>query len=358
MIRQLRRLTHTVARAHAPAIAVYAEARDSNRLELRVAAEQGFEGVACVDDAARAALLYCDAWREHGDGWARNAARGLLRFLLYMQEEDGGFVNFVEDWDGQKNLHGPSSVPTGRPWTDRAMHALARGSATFGAGDYEAAFRRGLPWLDRPTPYLDVRAVAVLAALDWWAATGASEVAERAVAWAEEIAASRLGDLLPDLRDEPRVHLWGHPQEVALARAGRAFDRPDLVRIARASAETIWVPQVARAFEAPTTLPFSVSCGVLALSAVADATHESRYAEHAELARDWFRGRNAAGLPIYDRRRGLVYDGIDDGQINRNSGAESNIEGALALFDSLPWEVYRRGRPAPLPIVERVEASP
>jgi hypothetical protein len=29
----------------------------------------------------------------------------------------------------------------------------------------------------------------------------------------------------------------------------------------------------------------------------------------------------------------MVYDGIDHGQVSRNSGAESNIEGALALLN-------------------------
>ena len=35
---------------------------------------------------------------------------------------------------------------------------------------------------------------------------------------------------------------------------------------------------------------------------------------------------------MYDRRRGLVYDGVDEGRVSRNSGAESNIEGALVLL--------------------------
>ena len=357
MIRQLRRLTGGVARAAASALAVYAEAREDG-FELRVAAEQGFEGVACLDDTARAAGLYCDVWRRHGYGWARDAAKGMLRFVTYMQEEDGRFTNFVLNWEGRKNLTGSSSAPGGWPWTARAMHALACAMATFGGSEYEARFRRGLPWLDQPTPYLDGRAVCVLAALEWWVATGAAEAGDRAVSWAEEIAASRLGDVLPDVAGNPEVHLWGHLQETALARVGRAFDRPDLTRAAQASAEAVWVPRVTRAFEAPTTMPFDVSCAVLGLSAVAEATGEARYAEQAELARDWFRGRNAAGHPMYDRRRGLVYDGIDDGRINRNSGAESNVEGALALFDSLPWELYRRSHQLRLSAVTRGRPAP
>ncbi|HEX3247636.1 MAG TPA: hypothetical protein VHX16_19670, partial [Chloroflexota bacterium] len=221
-------------------------------------------------------------------------------------------------------------------------HALAHGAATFGAAEYAERFERGLPWLDRSTSYLDVRADAILAVLEYWAATGATGAAERALAWAQEIAASRLGDLLPDVPGCPDIHLWGHMQEAALARVGQTFDRMDLVDVARAGAEALFVPRVARAFEAPTTLPFDVSCAVLGLSAVAEATGQARYAKQAELARRWFRGRNAAHCPMYDRRRGLVYDGIDDGCINPNSGAESNIEGALALFDSLPWYAYGR----------------
>jgi hypothetical protein len=65
---------------------------------------------------------------------------------------------------------------------------------------------------------------------------------------------------------------------------------------------------------------------------VARATGEARYAEAAERGREWLRGRNTASQPVCDVRRGLIYDGIDDGRVSRNSGAGSNIEGALALL--------------------------
>jgi hypothetical protein len=341
LIRQLSQLTQPVPAAgpDALALAVYAEVRPGG-FERRVAAEQGFEGVACVDDAARAAVLYCQIWRQKRFPWARTAAEGLLRFVAFMQDEDGRFANFILGWDGQKNLLGSSSVPGGWPWQTRAMHALAHGVAAFGRAEYVEHFERGLPWIEQPSPYLDTRAVCVLAALEYWAATGAGAIAERAVAWAEEIAANRLGDLLPDAPGQADIHLWGHLQEAALAQAGQAFGRSDLVRRARVSAELVFVPRVGQAFEAHQTLPFEVSSAVQGLAAVAQASGEPRYAEQARLAREWFNGRNAAQRPIYDRKRGLVYDGIDAGHISENSGAESNIEGALALLDSLPWGEY------------------
>jgi hypothetical protein len=35
---------------------------------------------------------------------------------------------------------------------------------------------------------------------------------------------------------------------------------------------------------------------------------------------------------VYDRRAGRVHDGIDNGVLNRCSGAEANIVGAQALL--------------------------
>ena len=51
----------------------------------RSAREQGFEGVACVDDAARAIVMYCQIWRRWRSPVARLAAHRLLGFLAHMQ---------------------------------------------------------------------------------------------------------------------------------------------------------------------------------------------------------------------------------------------------------------------------------
>jgi hypothetical protein len=122
-------------------------------------------------------------------------------------------------------------------------------------------------------------------------------------------------------------------QEATLADTGRALGQRDLVERARASAESVLLPAVDTGFNFARVLPFDVSCAVAGLAAVARATSDERYATAAARGRLWFHGRNTAARPVYDRRRGLVYDGIDDGQVSRNSGAESNIEGALALLD-------------------------
>lgn len=345
MIRQLDRLLRPVPALGADvlALAIYAHPEGADFL-LPPAAESGYEGVACVDDAARAALLYTEAWRRRGSPWARETAEGLLRFTCAMQLEDGAFVNFIADWDGNRQLDTPTSRPGGGPWQARAMHALARAVAVFGGRPWARAFEAGIPRLLDPTPYLDITALSAIAMLEYWEATASPEAARHALAGSEEIAAARVGSVLPDRAGSPDVHLWGHLQEAALARVGAAFGRPDLVQAAARSADAILVPAVARAFAGPRTIAFDVSSTVAGLDAVAAATGDQRYASLADSARAWFDGRNAAGRPVYDRERGLVRDGIDGDVVNENSGAESNIEGGLALIDSLPWAQIEAAR--------------
>lgn len=338
MIRQLSLLLRPVPALGSGALALATYAHPTGpQFDLRPAAESGYEGVACVDDAARAALLYTEIWRRHGLPWAREAAEGLLRFTGAMQLEDGAFVNFIAGWDGEPQLTTPTSRPGGGPWQARAMHALARGMTVFGAGTYAAAFEAGTPALAEPTPYLDIRALSAIVMLEYWQATAAPSAAAQALAWAEAIAATHVGDLLPDRAGSEDIHLWGHLQEAALARIGTAFGHNDLVRAAARSADAVLVPAAERGFAGPRSLAFDVSCTIAGLDAVATATGEMRYFSAAASARAWFDGRNAAQQPVYDRARGLVRDGIDGGRLSENSGAESNIEGGLALLDALPW---------------------
>jgi hypothetical protein len=336
-LRQLHRLTRTVASAgqEVHAIAVYAEAVETDDhlpLVVRSAHEQGVEGVACVDDAARAIVLYCGLWRRQRLPVARTAANKLLRFVAHMQDADGRFSNFILDWSGRRNRVGHTSYPGGPPWQARALHALACGLAAFGDDEWDERFSRALPWLDDAIPYLDVRAVCVLAVLEHWRARGDAASAERAIAWSREIAGYTSGRGLLNAAGVQPIHLWGHLQEAALADTGAALGQVDLVDCARASAEALLLPAVDSCFDFGQVLPFDVSCTVAGLAAVGRATTDQRYAAAAERGRQWFSGRNTAARPVYDARRGMVYDGIDSGQVSRNSGAESNIEGALALL--------------------------
>ena len=332
MIRQIQRLTHAVP-ALGPgvsAIAIYSEATPRGMRDT-CATESGFEGVACVDDSARLASLYIALWRNSEEPFWRAAAMETLAFVRAMQTPEGWFVNFISTWEGTKNMVGRTSADPYGPWLARACHALADGASAFGDRDCAAAFERAMPWLDETTPYLDVRAVGLLAALRYGEATGSGAAIERALLWAGEIYASRWHGILPDMRGSSTVHLWGHLQECALADAGAYFGRAEWIEAARTSAERLLIPAVDLEFPGPTSIAFDVSCAVRGLQAVGKATGDGRYTKYADLGRTWFDGRNAASLPVFDRQRGLTYDGIDFGRVSQNSGAETNIEAGLAF---------------------------
>jgi hypothetical protein len=334
VLRQLARLTVPVesAGARACAIAVYADATD----RTLPAADRGFEGVACVDDAARALILLTDVWSATGLSRMREWSLGLLDFLLYMQQDDGRFVNFISNWSGERNRHGVTSFAGGGFWHARGVRALARAAVVLGEERARAALDRGLAHIRgaRDVP-ADVRSIHVLAAVELLRAGMFPELRDVLPRWCDEIAACRRDGVLLDNPDEQAPHLWGHQQEGVLAEAGEFLGREDLIAVARNSALLYLAPQIDPGFDAPTVQPYGVASAVYSTERLRRVTDEPRFDELWRMARAWFDGRNPARRAVYDRAEGRVYDGIDDGVLNVHSGAESNVVGGQALLDQV-----------------------
>lgn len=342
MLRQLWRLTRAVGGEGTgmSAPAVYAERRvDGWRIEH--AKETGYEGVACVDDAARLAVLLLGAYERHRFPGALAWAEGTLEFVKHMQQPDGSFANFVLDWKGAPNLTGPTSHPGGLAWLSRAMRALARAYKVIGVEEYRERYYAALERLPREIPYRDVTAVAVLSGLEMHEARPDPELLDLIGEWCAQIMSCMQNGVLLNEPQHPRPHLWGFIQPAALCRASTALAVPEWVEPARTTASAYLEPIVEQQFRWRRTMPYDVSSTVMNFDALHAATGESRYRALAGQSRAWFHGRNATSEPVYDPLRGMVFDGIDGDRVNLNSGAESNIEGALALFDELPWHEYR-----------------
>jgi len=320
------------AGARACAISVYANDED----RALAARDRGFEGVACVDDAARATVLFLDLWRDTGDRRLRDWATGLVDFVLYMQRDDGRFYNFIHDSDGTINTDGPTSYAGSTFWQARAVRALAKAHLALRDDRFAVPLARGFAFAtENPAPP-DVRAIQVLGALDLLRMGLTPVVRETLERWCDEIAECRTGDVLlnsPDERNTP--HLWGHVQEGALAEAAVVLDRPELLEIARRSAAALITPQIEAGFPEATVQPYDVAAAVYVMDRLYQATNEAAYAKWRDHARAWFDGRNSAEKPVYDRENGRVQDGIDEGRLNPHSGAESNIVGAQALFHDI-----------------------
>jgi hypothetical protein len=351
VLRQLARLGHAVPSLSpkAWAVAVYASASDTKV----VAREAGFEGVACVDDAARALELYCELWRRTRLDWTRDWCEGLLEFVLALQEKDGRWVNFIRDWDGEPNRVGRTSVAGGEFWQARAMLSLAKAARVLDDPRIESALSRGLPYLiESPAPS-DVRALHVLAALEMCRDGARQELRPVMSTWCDEIVACASdGVLMNSSMERGEPHLWAHFQESALAKASGVLHRPELLEVAARSADRLFIDIIDTRFDRPLTSPFDVATTYDVMRRLAKAQGDPKYATLADEALDWFNGRNPAGRPVYDRVKGRVADGIDEGTLNDHSGAESNIVGAQTLLIEVAsgaphWALAEVRGPAP-----------
>jgi hypothetical protein len=331
VLRQLARLTRPVSAAgpRALAIAVYSDSAG----QTFAARETGSEGVACVDDTARALVLLTDLWVATGNGRLRAWAVGLLDFLLYMHDGAGGWFNFIHSWDGDRNTDGLTSIAGSNFWQARATVALASAVPRLGIVEIRPALFASLRLAAETSPPADVRALHVLAAVEMLRLEPDAWLANQLGAWCDELQHHRVGDILMNSPDERgRPHLWGHVQEGALADAAGLLDRPDLLEVARRSAGEVFEPVIESGFDLPHVHPYDVQSAIFVMDRLAAATGDRRYAELARKGRAWFGGRNPAGSPVYDRERGRVADGVDQGVINAHSGAEANISGGLALL--------------------------
>src|SRR5512141_1440642 len=89
--------------------------------------DAGDEGIACVDDVARASVVYLHQSVSRHDSTSLARARSLLKFIMLMQTRDGEFYNFIRS-DYSVNREGRTSVKSFGWWAGRALWALSFGS--------------------------------------------------------------------------------------------------------------------------------------------------------------------------------------------------------------------------------------
>ncbi len=354
----LQHLTRDVVVASRPARAITLYANAPDYRPTGSPQRDGSEGIASVDDAARAAVLYLHAFEESGDPRARDAARGLLEFVASMEQGDGEFLNFV-DTTGRPNRTATSSRKSMSYWAARSIWALGEAHRVF-RNAYPEGLRDLGPPLDRAVARLarDVDAGRLIGG----SATATSEAllgllalqrADPTPARAE--LAARTARLLVPLGtgkwgarvDSPTSawHAWGTRSVAALVTASVLLGRPELLAAAKQEADELW-SRFLLAAQIPSEIApdgsarwfpqiaYGIGSVAEGFVALADATGDRRYAVMGGLTAAWLLGGNVAGVPMYDVKSGRTFDGIDgpaSARVNRNAGAESAVEALLAL---------------------------
>jgi uncharacterized protein YyaL (SSP411 family) len=333
VLRHLQRLTDSFVHQGEciPYIHVYARPLGPGReppLAFITAEQSGPEGLGCVDDAARAALLALSVHEKTGCTAALHLARAWLDFVTYMQEPNGGFVNFILDAAGTKNRDGLTSYPGGPWWTARARWALARAWRCTGDEEYHRrATRGGFAWTDN----LKVLAVQVLALLELYEPQRDAQLARRILRRCDAIVASG-PNYVRDRTGQRIVALWGYHQLQALAQAGHLLGRPDYLAACAMTVTHLVVPVIAGGFyhvyprQREPQCAYDISALALGLADLYRATGGRQYRALALRCIAWLDGANVAGRAVYDRDTGRCADGVKVNRVSTHCGAESAIE--------------------------------
>ncbi len=339
------------------------------------------EGFACVDDAARAIILLSEHLKSGHNDDVLLRTKKLIEFVLYMQNANGYFNNFI--WqDGSINTSYRTSLAEMNWWSFRALWALEVAhelvlSDRDLASRIDDAIRNVIVNIKRDISLTDFRievvdtievptwlphkyaadqaAVAIIALLPHYKRSGDGQVLEIINALASGIMQMQKGDAdnYPYgmfLSWKNLWHAWGNSQAYALLLAGEQLDQPEYTRSALIEidyfipyllnsgfSDSILIKRESDGFsEIKKTrfpqIPYGIRPMVYAASEAFRVTGDQRYLALSARLKSWFFGQNDAAKIIYDQDSGRTYDAIiSDTEINMNSGAESTIEGLLAI---------------------------
>lgn len=320
-------------------VLVYAEPSAQDGLyHCVVAQDMGHEGIACVDDTARAALLALGVYERTRSRRALDLGRRWLTFVEYMQYPDGSFANFIRNAAGVRNASGPTSYRGGYAWSMRALWALGRAFRLTGDRQY---LERFLACQLDPTQDGKVNAVLALANLEVYAREPSRERHDTIIDHCQRIPGAEQ-DYFRDQPNSDVVHFWGYHQLHAVAETARVLDQPELLKSCRHTVATLIEPDVRARFwyafpdrDPNGVCAYTVTPIVQGLASMYRATGAKKYRELALQGCAWFYGRNDARTKMYDPTTGRCRDGITDGIASRNYGAESSIEAGFAELERL-----------------------
>ncbi len=370
----------------------YADARDGGTFERVGGGEYDpvtdtwSQGAFNADDVSRAAIVYLRHWQQFDDTSSRDTAFDLLRGLTYMQTVSGPNTGNVVLWMQPDGTLNPSAEPVELPdpsdsgpsyWLARTVWALGEGYAAFQdadpafAGFLQDRMNLSLDALDRQVliRYGEYQTVDGLQRPAWLIADGADASAEavyglaayveatgdtRARAalqqFSEGIALMSAGDartwpfgaIQPWALSRSVWHSWGDQMSGSLARSSAVLDDESLLDtairqnanltphlLAGSGPDHSWQPGPTNRSQ----IAYGVDATMQNLLAVSEESGEASFRDLAGFAGSWYFGNNPAGEPMYVPETGVTYDGVEfNGDINRNSGAESAIHGQLSML--------------------------
>jgi hypothetical protein len=352
------------------------------------------EGIACVDDASRAAIFYLRQYKATSAPEYLHKGRMLIRFLLAMQAPNGYYYNFIFP-DGTINKDGSTSMPVPNFWAWRtlwafgealnvldvndplrnpirlqrgrlAMNILLENSFKSNATDTAmgVAFATWLPKISGTD-----QASIVLIGLSLMLQQESNVDSMRGGSLVDLMEHFADGIMLMQIEQPDSLHdgaflswenLWhayANVQSYALMMTGQVLDDPHMIShglyevdhfypafLKAGGLEHFFVKIEENKITRYDTKSFSqIAYGrrpmIWAALKAYEITKEEKYLALAKELGEWFSGKNPANVQMFDTLTGRGYDGITSpGEYNKNSGAESTIESLLALQELEKYE--------------------
>ncbi len=339
------------------------------------------EGIACVDDAARAAVFYIKYSEQFNDSSANDKAQKLIEFVLHMQSENGFFYNFIFT-DYSINMTHQNSLADANWWTWRALWALTASYKFFKDENEELSERIenaikktvaalklifnydkkkiDLGGFVRPSwlPYQyasDQAALIVMTLCEYNSLFRDDSVLNLINDFCEGILLMQEGDEanFPHyafISWENLWHAWGNSQSYSLLCAYEITLNKKYLNAALNEINHFYKFLLKNKFYSEFTIKkdngktvldtekkfsqiaYGIRPMVYAALKAAELTGDEKYLVLGVEIATWFFGNNPANLKMYFQENGICYDGIiSEKEINKNSGAESTIEALLTL---------------------------
>jgi hypothetical protein len=362
---------------HIGIIHIYANAPDYKWVDA------SGEGVACIDDAARAVVFYMKDYKATGNKKYPGKIRNLINFQLYMQASNGFFYNFIwKDYSIDSTFRTSLAEPNW--WSWRALWALAEAEKFY--RDKDAAFA-GLikkhidiginaldKWLSKEDKSVSYGGYNLPAWLP--SETGSDQAAvivkalcvyyelhksEKAMAIIEHLCAGIMKMQQGDEQHSPygaflswqnTWHAWGNSQSDALFDAGRVLNKKEYINAGVKEIKYFyrWLEQsgyysgftvikndnggsVFKDTVKFSQIAYGIRPIIFSCMNAYEILKDTSFLSIAMKGIKWFFKENPCKELMYNPETGRGYDGINSyDEVNKNSGAESTIESLLSVM--------------------------
>ena len=344
--------------------------------------DAGGEGFACVDDVARAALVYLRSGKILSDTAMQNKLYNLIQFIIQMQSGNGYFYNFLMSGNAI-NTTGPTSVNNANWWSWRALQTLTEAGPVIKninaplftkmntsinqlvarikvdlatqAATTKVVMGITVPeWLPAGSG-TDQSAVLILGLVNYSLSNNDSVITSYITKLADGIALMQQGDAThfpynAFLSWENTWHAYGNLQAYALMIAGDFLKNNQYKVLALAEVDSFYPWLLQNGYKSSFAISdsagdyqilsessydqiaYGIEPMVFAAAEAYKATGQAKYADMAGHLAAWFLGANDGSVMMYSKTTGICYDGLSQGgQANLNSGAESTIEALLTM---------------------------